>query len=243
MLTCLGHSGFYEEYEYFDIADIIYTELKENVFGNSEMEIGEFVSMKFKGIDPYEGVDLDSILTLPETNILWRKSNTFVSDELLSTVLYTYASQFFGAVEYEVYPKYYPKYYDSVFKNFNRVKQADAIAKLFDEETFSNYLSALPYESEMEWLPVIVRFGSDELIEQAIDYILDNEDLKFNNFSKENFIVELLCLSDSEQSALTKEALLYSLDYDCNDCEITEVEDEDLYSFSEKELTEYLRNF
>ncbi len=241
MLTCLGHSGFYEEYEYFDIADIIYTELKENVFGNSEMEIGEFVSMKFKGINPYEGVYLDSIsiLTLPATNILWRKSNTFVSDELLSTVLYAYASQLFDAMEYEEYPEDYV----FVFKNFNRVKQADAIAKLFDEETFSNYLSALPYESEMAWLPVIFRFGSDELIEQAIDYILDNEDLKFNNFSKENFIVELLCLSDSEQSALTKEALLYSLDYDCNDCEITEAEDEDLYSFSENELDEYLKNF
>lgn len=65
------------------------------------MEIGEFVSMKFKGIDPYEGVYLDSIsiLTFPTTNILWRKSNTFVSDELLSTVLYAYASQLFDAME------------------------------------------------------------------------------------------------------------------------------------------------
>lgn len=207
----------------------LYKELETNLFPYNENANDKIVSFKYKGINTHDSLYFIRDLSEPCATVTWKETGNVVDDFTLCVVFNAYTSQLNWCSDYTEYSAEFAE----DFTSFKRVEQADIIAEHFDEKTFSDYIRAIPYDEDeqMAWLPVVFRFGNDEVIEQAINFIFDNEELIFHGFTKEEFVGALLSLSDSDYAALTREAMLYSLDKDCDDYEIHKKSDDtDIYS-------------
>lgn len=208
----------------------LYKELETNLFPYNENANDKIVSFKYKGINTYDSLYFIQDFSVPCATVTWKETGNVVDDFTLCVVFNAYTSQLNPCPDYT---EYSADEFAEDFTSFKRVEQADIIAEHFDEKTFSDYIRAIPYDEDeqMAWLPVVFRFGNDEVIEQAINFIFDNEELIFHGFTKEEFVGALLSLSDSDYAALTREAMLYSLDKDCDDYEIHKKSDNtDIYS-------------
>lgn len=208
----------------------LYKELETNLFPYNENANDKIVSFKYKGINTYDSLYFIQDFSEPCATVTWKETGNVVDDFTLCVVFNAYTSQLNPCPDYT---EYSADEFVEDFTSFKRVEQADIIAEHFDEKTFSDYIRAIPYDEDeqMAWLPVVFRFGNDEVIEQAINFIFDNEELIFHGFTKEEFVGALLSLSDSDYAALTREAMLYSLDKDCDDYEIHKKSDDtDIYS-------------
>lgn len=208
----------------------LYKELETNLFPYNENASDKIVSFEYKGINTYDSLYFIQDFLEPCVTVTWKETGNVVDDFTLCVVFNAYTSQLNQCPDYM---EYSADEFAEDFTSFKRVEQADIIAEHFDEKTFSDYIRAIPYDEDeqMAWLPVVFRFGNDEVIEQAINFIFDNEELIFHGFTKEEFVGALLSLSDSDYAALTREAMLYSLDKDCDDYEIHKKSDDtDIYS-------------
>lgn len=209
----------------------LYKELETNLFPYNENANDKIVSFEYKGINTYDSLYFIRDFLEPFVKVTWKETGNVVDDFTLFVVFNAYTSQLNPCPDYM---EYSADEFAEDFLSFKRVEQADIIAEHFDEKTFSDYIRAIPYDEDeqMAWLPVVFRFGNDEVIEQAINFIFDNEDLIFHGFTKEEFVGALLSFSDSDYAALTREAMLYSLDKDCDDdYEIHKKSDDtDIYS-------------
>lgn len=208
----------------------LYKELETNLFPYNENANDKIVSFKYKGINTYDSLYFIQDFSEPCATVTWKETGNVVDDFTLCVVFNAYTSQLNPCPDYT---EYSADESAEDFTSFKRVEQADIIAEHFDKKTFSDYIRAIPYDEDeqMAWLSVVFRFGNDEVIEQAINFIFDNEELIFHGFTKEEFVGALLSLSDSDYAALTREAMLYSLDKDCDDYEIHKKSDDtDIYS-------------
>ena len=208
----------------------LYKELETNLFPYNENANDKIVSFEYKGINTHDSLYFIQDFSVPCATVTWKETGNVVDDFTLCVVFNAYTSQLNPCPDYT---EYSADEFAEDFTSFKRVEQADIIAEHFDEKTFSDYIRAIPYDEDeqMAWLPVVFRFGNDEVIEQAINFIFDNEELIFHGFTKEEFVGALLSLSDSDYAALTREAMLYSLDKDYDDYEIHKKSDDtDIYS-------------
>lgn len=160
----------------------LYKELETNLFPYNENANDKIVSFEYKGIDTHDSFYSIRDFSVPCVTVTWKETGNVVNDFTLFVVFHAYISQLNWSTDYTEYSA------ESAedFTSFKRVEQADIIAEHFDEKTFSDYIRAIPYDEDeqMAWLPVVFRFGNDEVIEQAINFIFDNEELIFHGFTK-----------------------------------------------------------